>query len=155
MRFNKAKCKVWHLGHCNPHYQYKLGDVRIEHSPADKNLGYWWMTAGHEPALCPRGPGSQPDLGGIQSSTASSVGEGICPSALRCETSSGALRPYGESSAQDRHGADGVCPEEGHKNDLRDGTAPCEDRLRAGVCSMEKGRLRGELRAACQYPEGL
>ena len=22
-----------------PHYQYKLGDVRIEHSPAEKNLG--------------------------------------------------------------------------------------------------------------------
>jgi len=38
---------------------------------------------------------------------------------------------------------------------MRDGTAPCEDRLRAGVCSMEKGRLWGELRAACQYPAGL
>ncbi len=57
MRFNKAKCKVWHLGHCNPHYQYKLGDVRIEHSPADKNLGYWWMAAGHEP-VCPHNPES-------------------------------------------------------------------------------------------------
>jgi len=39
MRFNKAKCKVWHLGHCNPHYQYKLGGVRIEHSPAKRDVG--------------------------------------------------------------------------------------------------------------------
>ena len=37
----------------------------------------------------------------------------------------------------------------------RDGTPPCEDRLRAGVCSMEKGKLRGELSGSCQYPEGL
>jgi len=24
MRFNKAKCKVWHLGRGNPYYQYNL-----------------------------------------------------------------------------------------------------------------------------------
>ena len=35
MRFNKAKCKVLHLGWGNPQYQY---------SPAEKDLGgYWWM----------------------------------------------------------------------------------------------------------------
>ena len=39
MRFNKAKCKVLHLGHVNSHYRYKLGDERIEHSPAKKDLG--------------------------------------------------------------------------------------------------------------------
>ena len=37
MRFNKAKCKVLHLG--NLHHQYKLGDGRVEHSPAKKDLG--------------------------------------------------------------------------------------------------------------------
>ena len=31
MRFNKVKCKVLYLGCGNPSYQYKLGDVRIEH----------------------------------------------------------------------------------------------------------------------------
>ena len=39
MRFNKPKCKVLDLGHVNPHYQYKLGDVRTEHSPTEKELG--------------------------------------------------------------------------------------------------------------------
>ena len=37
MRF--IRCKVLHLGHGNTHYQYKLGDVRIEHSSAKKDLG--------------------------------------------------------------------------------------------------------------------
>ena len=39
MRFNKPKCKVLHVVGCNPHYQYKLGDEMIEHSPAKKDLG--------------------------------------------------------------------------------------------------------------------
>ena len=39
MSFSKSKCKVLHLGNGNPHYQYKLVDVRIEYSPAEKDLG--------------------------------------------------------------------------------------------------------------------
>ena len=33
-----SKWKVLHLGHSNSHYQYKVGDVRIEHSPVEKDL---------------------------------------------------------------------------------------------------------------------
>ena len=39
MRFNKAKCKVVHLGRDNPCYQYKPESVRVELSPAKKDLG--------------------------------------------------------------------------------------------------------------------
>ena len=39
MRFNASKCKILHLGHSNPHYQCKLGDIRMEHSPDRKDLG--------------------------------------------------------------------------------------------------------------------
>ena len=37
--FSRAKCEVPHLGQGNPCYCYKLGDERIECSPAEKDLG--------------------------------------------------------------------------------------------------------------------
>jgi len=122
MRFNKAKCKVLHLGKCNPCYQYRLGDEGIEGSPAEKDLGVLVdekLDVSHQRVLAAQAASCI--LGCIKSLMVSRSREVILP-LCSDETPPGVLCPALEPSAQERHRPVGVGPEQGHKNDQRAGT---------------------------------
>lgn len=50
--FNKAKCKVLHVGWGNPQYSPKMGDKGIESTPDKEGLGVLGMCTGAQKARC-------------------------------------------------------------------------------------------------------
>ncbi|GAB0198168.1 cAMP-dependent protein kinase inhibitor alpha [Grus japonensis] len=81
MKFNKAKCKVLHLGRGNPKRNYRLGREWIESSlevkdlggSVDEKLNMSWQSCSPESQPCPRLHQKQRDQQRGQ-------GRGFCPS---------------------------------------------------------------------------
>ncbi|PKU46938.1 rna-directed dna polymerase from mobile element jockey-like [Limosa lapponica baueri] len=123
MKFNKAKCKVLNLSHGNPRHKYRLGGERIESSPGEKDLGVLVDDkTQHEPAMCAHSPEGQGHPGLHQMKCDQQVeGGDSTPSLFSGETQPGVLYPALELPTKEGHGPVGPGPEEGHKDDQRDG----------------------------------
>jgi len=115
MKFNKAKCKVLHLGCGKPKHKYRLGGEWLESSPEEKDLG---VPVDEKLNMSQQCAGLHQEQRGQQ-------GEGVdsAPLLRSRQTPPGVLRPALEPPAQEGHGCVGAGPEEGHEDDPRAGVA--------------------------------